>query len=136
MRFATSSTLGRGRSSRPNSLPTNFVEGEQILIEAPLTGIRVLAMEQAVALPVATRHLADMGAEVIRVQSHARLMPGLAAIDLTRNKRQLALDLSVPGASDAFLRVAAKCDVVAHNYTPRVVRQFGIDFAGVRAVLR
>ena len=134
MRFATSSTLGRGRSNRPNSLPTNFVEGEQILIEAPLTGIRVLAMEQAVALPVATRHLADMGAEVIRVQSHARLMPGLAAIDLTRNKRQLALDLSVPGASDAFLRVAAKCDVVAHNYTPRVVRQFGIDFAGVRAV--
>jgi len=91
-------------------------------------------MEQAVALPVATRHLADMGAEVIRVQSHARGIPGLAEIDLTRNKRQLALDLSLPGASEAFLRVAATCDVVAHNYTPRVVRQFGIDYEGVRAV--
>lgn len=102
--------------------------------EAPLAGIRVLAMEQAVALPVATRHLADMGAEVIRVQSHARRAGGLAEIDLTRNKRQLALDLSLPGASEAFLRVAANCDIVAHNYTPRVVRQFGIDYEGVRAV--
>lgn len=105
-----------------------------MLTEPPLAGIRVLAMEQAVALPVATRHLADAGAEIIRVQSHVRGIPGLAEIDLTRNKRQLALDLSLPGASEAFLRVAAKCDVVAHNYTPRVVRQFGIDYEGVRAV--
>jgi len=104
------------------------------LTDAPLAGIRVLAMEQAVALPVGTRHLADMGAEIIRVQSHARRAPGLAEIDLTRNKRQLALDLTVPGASEAFLAVAAKCDVVAHNYTPRVVRQFGIDYEAVRAV--
>ncbi len=102
--------------------------------EAPLAGIRVLAMEQAVALPVGTRHLADMGAEVIRVQSHARGAAGLAQIDLTRNKRQLALDLGKPGASEAFLRVAANCDVVAHNYTPRVVRQFGIDYESVRKV--
>lgn len=104
------------------------------MTEAPLAGIRVLAMEQAVALPVGTRHLADMGAEVIRVQSHARRAAGLAEIDLTRNKRQLALDLSKPGATEAFLRVAANCDVVAHNYTPRVVRQFGIDYGSVRRV--
>ncbi len=104
------------------------------MAEAPLAGIRVLAMEQAVALPVGTRHLADMGAEVIRVQSHARRVPPLTEIDLTRNKRQLALDLTVEGAREAFLRVAANCDVVAHNYTPRVVRQFGIDYEAVRKV--
>ncbi|MBA4180750.1 MAG: hypothetical protein C0506_09200 [Anaerolinea sp.] len=104
------------------------------MTDAPLAGIRVLSMEQAVALPVGTRHLADMGAEIIRVQSHARPTPGLAEIDLTRNKRQVALDLSVPGASDVFLALAANCDVVAHNYTPRVVRQFGIDYEAVRAV--
>jgi crotonobetainyl-CoA:carnitine CoA-transferase CaiB-like acyl-CoA transferase len=44
------------------------------------------------------------------------------------------LDLTVEGASEAFLRVAANCDVVAHNYTPRVVRQFGIDYEAVRKV--
>ncbi|MGE0600816.1 MAG: CaiB/BaiF CoA transferase family protein [Dehalococcoidia bacterium] len=104
------------------------------MTEAPLAGIRVLAMEQAVALPVGTRHLADMGADVIRVQSHARRVPTLAEIDLTRNKRQLALDLTIEGAPEAFLRVAANCDVVAHNYTPRVVRQFGIDYQAVRKV--
>lgn len=100
--------------------------------DAPLKGIRVLSMEQAVALPVGTRHLADMGAEIIRVQSHARRAGSFAEIDLTRNKRQLALDLTKPGASEAFLRIATRCDVVAHNYTPRVVRQFGIDYESVR----
>lgn len=104
------------------------------MAEPPLAGIRILSMEQAVALPVAMRHLADMGAEVIRVQSHARGVPGLSEIDLTRSKRQLALDLTVEGASEAFLRIAANCDVVAHNYTPRVVRRFGIDYESVRAV--
>ncbi len=102
--------------------------------DTPLKGIRVLSMEQAVALPFGTRHLADLGAEVIRVQSHKRRAPGLAEIDLTRNKRQLAIDLATPGGPEAFLRVAAKCDVVAHNYTPRVVRQFGIDYEAVRRV--
>ncbi len=102
--------------------------------EPPLAGVRILSMEQAVALPVATRHLADMGAEVIRVQSHGRGVPNLSEIDLTRNKRQLALDLNVDGAAEAFLRVAATCDVVAHNYTPRVVRKFGIDYESVRAI--
>lgn len=104
------------------------------MADTPLAGIRVLAMEQAVALPFATRHLADLGAEVIRVQSHKRGIQPLTEIDLTRNKRQLAIDLAAPGGPEAFLRVAAQCDIVAHNYTPRVVRQFGIDYPGVKAV--
>jgi crotonobetainyl-CoA:carnitine CoA-transferase CaiB-like acyl-CoA transferase len=98
----------------------------------PLAGVRVLSMEQAVALPFATRHLADLGADVIRIQSHKRRSPGLGEIDLTRNKRQLGIDLAAPGGPDVFLRVAAGCDIVAHNYTPRVVRQFGIDYEAVR----
>jgi crotonobetainyl-CoA:carnitine CoA-transferase CaiB-like acyl-CoA transferase len=104
------------------------------MTETPLAGIRVLSMEQAVALPYATRHLADLGAEVIRVQSPKRGAPAGGDIDLTRNKRQLALDLATPGGPEAFLRVAARSDIVAHNYTPRVVRQFGIDYEAVRAV--
>ena len=103
------------------------------MFERALRGIRVLSLEQAVALPFATRHLADLGADVIRVQSHRRPAPG-SEPDLTRNKRQLAIDLSARGGPELFLRVAARCDVVAHNFTPRVTRRFGIDFEGVRAV--
>ncbi|HJM88602.1 MAG TPA: CoA transferase [Dehalococcoidia bacterium] len=100
----------------------------------PMAGMRVLSMEQAAALPFATRHFADLGAEVIRMQSHRR-GPG-AVLDAigTRNKLQLALDLSVPGGSEAFLAVADNCDVVAHNFTPRVVRKFGIDYEAVKAL--
>ncbi|RJQ09343.1 MAG: hypothetical protein C4558_06465 [Dehalococcoidia bacterium] len=62
-----------------------------------LEGIRVLFMEQAAALPFATRHLADLGADAIRVESHrasaAQLEP-----DLFRSKRRLGLDLATAGA--------------------------------------
>ncbi len=103
--------------------------------DLPLAGVRVLSMEQAAALPFATRHLADLGAEVIRVQSHNRPAPPPSVeADPTRNKRQLAIDLSLPGGPAVFLKVAAACDVVAHNFTPRVMRRYGIDYAGVRAL--
>lgn len=129
----------QGHDRSPAAAPekgdgSNMLAEEVAVTEPVLAGTRVLALEQAVALPFATRHLADLGAEVIRVQSHKRREGGLGQIDLTRNKRQLAIDLASPGGPEAFLRVAANCDVVAHNYTPRVVRQFGIDYERVRAV--
>jgi crotonobetainyl-CoA:carnitine CoA-transferase CaiB-like acyl-CoA transferase len=91
-------------------------------------------MEQAAALPFATRHLADLGADVIRVQSHKRPAADSYDIELTRNKRQRAIDLAAPGGPDAFRRVAAACDIVCHNFTPQVVRKFGIDYASLRAL--
>jgi len=100
-----------------------------------LAGVRVLALEQAVALPFATKHLADLGADVIRVQSYERVRPAdVSNIELTRSKRQIGLNLAAEGGPELFLRLAAASDVVAHNFTPRVVRRFGIDYEGVRAV--
>jgi crotonobetainyl-CoA:carnitine CoA-transferase CaiB-like acyl-CoA transferase len=100
----------------------------------PLAGVRVLSMEQAAALPFATRHLADLGADVIRVQSHRRPAPDSYDIELTRNKRQLGIDLTAPGGPEVFRRVAAGCDVVCHNFTPQVVRKFGIDYDSLRTL--
>lgn len=94
----------------------------------------MLSLEQAVALPVATRQLADLGAEVIRVQAPQRARRPSGPDDLTRNKRQLGIDLNVQGASELFLRLAAAVDVVCHNFTPRVVTKFGIDYEAVRRV--
>ena len=112
-------SLGSGRMRARGSL------------DRPLRGIHVLSMEQAAALPFATRHLADLGADVIRVQSHRR---AAGRGELARDKRQLSIDLAAPGGPELFLRVAERCDVVAHNFTPRVMRRYGIDYAGVRAV--
>jgi len=100
----------------------------------PLEGVRVLSMEQAAALPFATRHLADLGAEVIRVQSHKRREGPIGGGDPMRNKRQLALDLADDAGPEIFRRLAKDCDVVAHNFTPRVVEKFGIDFESIRAI--
>jgi crotonobetainyl-CoA:carnitine CoA-transferase CaiB-like acyl-CoA transferase len=102
--------------------------------QRPLAGVRVLSMEQAAALPFATRQLADLGADVIRVQSHKRPAPDSEDIEFTRSKRQLAIDLASPGGPEAFRRVAAGCDVVCHNFTPQVVRKFGIDYDSVRVL--
>lgn len=99
----------------------------------PLEGVRVLSMEQAAALPFATRHLADLGAEVIRVEAPNRA-PRVIGVDLFRNKRRIALDLSQDAGPEAFRRIAATCDVVAHNFTPRVMRKFGIDYPGIQAL--
>jgi crotonobetainyl-CoA:carnitine CoA-transferase CaiB-like acyl-CoA transferase len=100
----------------------------------PLDGIRVLSMEQAVALPAATRELADLGAEVIRVQAPQRARGEAGPNSLTRNKRMLGIDLGADGGPDLFRRLATEVDVVCHNFTPRVVKKFGIDYESIRAL--
>jgi crotonobetainyl-CoA:carnitine CoA-transferase CaiB-like acyl-CoA transferase len=104
------------------------------MADQPLRNIRILSMEQVVALPFATRHLADLGAEVIRVQSHQRFTGTGASGSLFRNKQLVGLDLTALHGPELFLQLAANCDVVAHNFTPRVMRKFGIDYEGVKAV--
>ena len=76
------------------------------MIGRPLQGIRILSMEQAVALPFATRHLADLGADVIRVQSHQRFTGTGATGSLFRNKRLVGLDLATPHGPEVFLKLA------------------------------
>jgi crotonobetainyl-CoA:carnitine CoA-transferase CaiB-like acyl-CoA transferase len=101
----------------------------------PLAGVRVLAWEQAVALPMATRLLADMGAEVVRLESHGRGAPRVRHLqnELVRNKQSLALDLTKPEARGVVLRLAAQADVLCENFTPRVKRQFGLGYAALSA---
>ena len=101
----------------------------------PLDGVRVLAWEQAVALPMATRLLADLGAQVVRLESHSRGAPRVRHLqnDLIRNKQSLALDLTKPEARDLVRRLAARVDVICENFTPRVKRQFGLGYDALSA---
>src|SRR6516164_4337163 len=88
----------------------------------PLAGITVIAMEQAVAVPFATRQLADLGARVIKIErpgvgdfarAYDTTVRGLAShfVWLNRSKESLTLDLKKPGADDVLDRLLAMADV-------------------------
>ena len=111
----------------------------------PLDGIRVVALEQAVAAPFATRHLADLGADVIKVerpdggdfarQYDASIRGGLSThfAWLNRGKRSIAVDLSVPDGAEVLRDLLDTADVFIHNLRPGAVARLGFDAATVRA---
>jgi crotonobetainyl-CoA:carnitine CoA-transferase CaiB-like acyl-CoA transferase len=110
----------------------------------PLTGIRVIDLTAAVLGPVATQILADLGAEVIKVEpTEGEMMrsigparnPGMAAyyLNINRGKKSLVLDLKRPAAQAAILRLAKTADVLVHNMRPAAAARLGIDYPAVAA---
>jgi benzylsuccinate CoA-transferase BbsF subunit len=117
-----------------------------------LDGVRVIDFTVSVAGPIACAVLADMGAEVIKIEepnsrvvARADMPPKPGAPEradnrlsnfneLNRGKRSVAFDLGKPEGRELFLKLAAKSDIVVENYSPRVVYNLGIDYESVRAV--
>jgi crotonobetainyl-CoA:carnitine CoA-transferase CaiB-like acyl-CoA transferase len=113
-----------------------------------LDGIRVLDFTQMMLGPFATQVLADLGADVIKVERPqvgewerglefaGRLIgtDSAAFVAMNRNKRSVALDLKGKGARDALLRLAATCDVVVENFRPGVMERLGLGYDDFRAV--
>jgi len=111
----------------------------------PLAGIKILEVTSVVLGPFACQMLADMGAEVIKVEPPygdsnrslgASRNPGMSALYLTcnRNKRSIVLDLKQESAREALLKIAAEVDVMIHNNRPQVMTKLGIDYDAVKAV--
>lgn len=111
----------------------------------PLAGVKILELTAVVLGPWACQILADMGAEVIKVEPPygdsnrslgASRNPGMAALYLTcnRNKRSLVLDLKKPGAREAVLKIAEGVDVVIHNNRPQVMTKLGLEYKDFKAV--
>ena len=126
----------------------------------PLTGIRVLALSFFWAGPLNTQMLADLGAEVIKVEHHlargtAKPGPGLAALigcypdqdpgerpwnrggiinQFARGKLSIVLDLHHPKGKDIFLRLVKISDVVQDNYSTRAMLNFGLDYPILKEV--
>jgi crotonobetainyl-CoA:carnitine CoA-transferase CaiB-like acyl-CoA transferase len=111
----------------------------------PLAGVRILEMTAVVLGPWACQILADMGAEVIKVEPPrgdsnrtlgASRNPGMAALYLTcnRNKRSVVLDVKQPEARAAVLKIAESCDVVIHNNRPQVMDKLGLAYRDFKAV--
>lgn len=103
---------------------------------APLAGVRVIEMGQLIAIPFATKMLADMGAQVIRLESCQRLESyrgdslyqnniegefwnrGANFYEHNRNKLGITLDLSKPEGMAILRELVAVSDVFAENFTP------------------
>jgi len=129
----------------------------------PLAGVRVLDLTRIWSGPLATRILGDLGAEVIKVESHdgrggggpagvptrATGNASAPALDqpaarpwnrqplfnkLNRNKKSIAIDLKAPRGREVFLELVKVSDVVIENFSARAMRGLGLSYEEMRAV--
>lgn len=111
----------------------------------PLSGIRVVAIEQAVAAPFCSRQFADMGAEVIKIERpgsgdfarhYDSAIQGHSAhfVWLNRGKRSVVLDLKDADGRALCTRLITSADVFVHNLAPGTVESFGFDYEATRAL--
>lgn len=111
----------------------------------PLAGTRVLDFTQALAGPYCTLVLADLGADVIKVEVPGRgddsrhwgppFVDDVAAYyyGINRNKRSVALNLKSDTGRDIILRLIDTCDAVVENWRPGVAARLGVDYDAARA---
>jgi crotonobetainyl-CoA:carnitine CoA-transferase CaiB-like acyl-CoA transferase len=110
--------------------------------QLPLEGTRVLELGHIVAGPTAGLILADLGADVIKIEDpsrggdQSRSNPtGLATFYfLNRNKRSFAINLKEPEGKELFLKFAASADVILDNYAPGVLQRLGVDYDSVAEI--
>jgi crotonobetainyl-CoA:carnitine CoA-transferase CaiB-like acyl-CoA transferase len=112
----------------------------------PLSGLLVADFSRVLAGPYATMLLADLGADVIKVESPAgddtrRWMPPVTEdgtstyyLAINRNKRSVALDLNDAADLGAARELARRADVLVQNFKPGGLAKFGLDYASVRAI--
>src|ERR1044071_4109488 len=94
----------------------------------PLTGIRVIGLEQAVAAPFCSRNLGDMGADVVKIEplggdfarAYDGVVNGLSSyfVWLNRGKRSLAIDLRTPDGRAILRKLVLGADVLVTNLAP------------------
>jgi crotonobetainyl-CoA:carnitine CoA-transferase CaiB-like acyl-CoA transferase len=116
--------------------------------DGPLTGLTVLDLTRVLAGPYCTRLLADLGADVIKIErregddtrrGYVQLQPGREDqatyfVRINVGKRSVALDLTRPEAHPVVLDLARKSDVVVENFVPGVVGRLGCDYATLARV--
>ena len=121
-------------------------------MSSPLAGVRIIEMGQLIAIPFAMKLLADMGAQVIRLESCERLESyrtdslyrndvdgefwnrGANFYEHNRNKLGITLDLSQPRGLQALRELVSVSDVFAENFTPRVIKNFRLEYEDLRRI--
>jgi crotonobetainyl-CoA:carnitine CoA-transferase CaiB-like acyl-CoA transferase len=107
----------------------------------PLTGLRVVEFTHMVMGPTCGMVLADMGAEVIKVEpidgDRTRRLLGAGSgffPMFNRNKKSIAIDLRNPEGAEVARKLAASADIVAENFKPGTMKKYGLDYASLSAV--
>lgn len=114
-------------------------------MERPLRDIKILDLTWALAGPFGTMLLADLGAEVIKVERPVvgdfsrSLEPFVDAVStyffsINRGKKSIAIDLKSEKGRDLFLNLAAQSDVVVENFTPGTMKRLGLDYEVLQGV--
>ncbi len=104
----------------------------------PLEGIRMLELAHQYPGPYCTMLLADLGAEVLKVErpgvgDPAREIPDFFK-SINRNKKSITLDLKIPAAREILYRLVERCDVFFEGYRPGVTSRLGIDYETLRKI--
>ena len=114
-------------------------------MSGPLKGLKIIELTSVVLGPWAAQILADMGAEVIKIEAPfgdsnrqlgASRNPNMAALYLSnnRNKRSLVLDLKQASARDALLTIIKDSDVFLHNNRPQVMTKLKLEYNDIKSV--
>ncbi len=123
----------------------NKIKRNDLHINAPLQGIRVIDMATVLMGPVATQILGDYGADVIKIEPpegdvmrHAGTArnPNMGPMYLAtgRNKRSVALDIKKAEGKRALLKLCAGADLFIHNVRPAAMRRAGLSYEDLRAI--
>ena len=108
------------------------------MAQGPLSGCRVVELARFVTGPFAGQLLADLGAEVIKIEDPEGGDPfrgwgaehyGPPFVAFNRSKRSITLNLRKPGAMEVFHRLVKEADVFIENFRPGVTAAMGIDYA-------
>jgi len=112
-------------------------------MSGPLSGVRVVDFSRVLAGPLCARTLLDLGAEVIKIEPPrpdvSRFAfpstPGMSGYYAQQNagKRNVSIDLNVPGARELALRLCDTADVVVENFRAGTLRYFGLDYETLAA---
>ena len=111
----------------------------------PLEGVKVVDLTTVMAGPYCCMVLGDMGAEVLKIEnfpegdSARRFDPQVNGESycfavLNRNKKSVALNMKDPRGKEAFMKLAAKADIITENFRPGVVRKLGIDYETISRI--
>ncbi len=113
-------------------------------VTLPLSGIRVVALEQAVVAPFCTRQLADMGADVVKIERpggdlarhYDGALNGISAYFawLNRGKRSIVLDVKAAHDHDVCEKLLARADIFVHNLAPGAVERLGFGYERLAAL--
>ncbi len=130
-----------------NQIQPNM-SGKTMSSTGPLAGLRVLDLTIALAGPMCTQRMGEMGADIVKIEapgggdfSRYSTMAGITRfgdattfVTLNRNKRSLILDLKSDAGREVLYRMVKDADVLVQNFRPRVASRLGIDYATLSAI--